>query len=461
MRNLTSSSDLPLRDYLFNQYLRRTADWLLGEQNDDYLLAQAGNSNWECSFSIFYLLGIYDKLENDSMKKEIERKVPQTVSWIINQANEVEEDGHNMAHWDGVTWDTSVVIRSTLMALEKFPDEFPKNQKDKINNLIKKSLKWLAYRFSLWEKVVTYPYGPADIAQILITSVELYQNHLDLFSEGINPYYSPKEFMQEMAQYLNRHCKEIKVQPEGESVKATFWGDPFQSAEVACSLAEYFSLREKDAGVVDSEKSIIKNCKENIDRFLVYIESKQEEGRWGTHSDTLRTIWAYLRVTGKRENKDPEPHLALKAIRWICDEKQSFDDGSYLHTMFLTVFYSLAVLEVYKNWNLAEQSMIEVFDNAMWATPVRSTEERSRRLRLEMQIQNLKKENEKLSRDRNILIASGLFVFLFSISVIFPILAGWLPEITNKLNLFFSYLTLLTVIDIAIVGGFYREILTP
>ena len=90
----------------------------------------------------------------------------------------------------------------------------------------------------------------------------------------------------------------------------------------------------------------------------------------------------------------PEIHTIFKAFRWMCDEKQIFSDGSFLHTMFLTIFYSLALVEVYRYWQSRDNTIEKIYDDVLWFSPVRTTPERSKRLSTELENINLR-ENMK------------------------------------------------------------------
>lgn len=90
----------------------------------------------------------------------------------------------------------------------------------------------------------------------------------------------------------------------------------------------------------------------------------------------------------------PEIHTIFKAFRWMCDEKQIFSDGSFLHKMFLTIFYSLALVEVYRYWQLRDNTIEKIYDDVLWFSPVRTTPERSKRLSTELENINLR-ENMK------------------------------------------------------------------
>ena len=119
---------------------------------------------------------------------------------------------------------------------------------------------------------------------------------------------------------------------------------------------------------------------------------------WGSHIDTIRVVHSYVLVRRQIPQRSqlsldplivPEIHTTFKALRWLCDEKQIFDDGSMLHTSFLTIFYALALAEVYRSWEPARLRIDRLYDDVVWFSPVRTTPERSKRLAAEIQIAEL------------------------------------------------------------------------
>lgn len=477
MVDLLNNPNRPLRDQLFEEYLVQTADWLLGPDNSPYLLAQAGNSNWECALSINYLLNIYEEINKDSwefdeLQENIEEYVPRTVSWMSNQVkksthhgeetvrwkeddNDNAKFGEETAHWDDVTWDTAVCIRASLRTLDHFPDEFSEKEKNEIEDTVEKALRWLTHKFTDWEDSVMYSYGPADVAQILITACVVHKRSPDLLSSSIEEYYLESEqFIEDIVKYLITSDQDIDINRDTTGDKASYWGDPFQSAEVIDALTKYIS--EVEEGNI-RESGLSKECLEKVYDCHMYIEYKQDEGKWGSHSDTCRTLYAYLRATTRVEDIEPEHHITFKAVRWVCDKKQTFDDGSYLHTMFLTVFYALALQEAYENWPLAERPTIDVLDKAMWSAPVRSSQERGQRLQLEIQYDDLKTKYTRIQNRFALSTAISGFLFVVILSIIFGGLFGWISLGSISIfNLLTYYGAIVLVLGLAIISSLYN-----
>lgn len=477
MIDLLKDPDNSLQDQLFEEYLVKTSRWLLRGGDSESLLAKAGNSNWECAMSMNYLLFIHEEIsaerENyEGLKHNIRQSLPRTVDWMIKQVKEPKEnientkyDSNEMVHWDGVTWDTAVCIRGSLQTLDRFSDEFSsKRRKDiqttakKVKTTAKKALKWLVFKFNSWEDSVMYSYGPADVAQILITACVVHERYPDLINSAIDDFYDcPDEFIQEIIEYLTTISKEYDIDDQNKNVP--YWGDPFQSAEVIDSLTKYISKVEEGKY---NKNEMYRDCQKKVNGCMMYIEDIQEDGKWGTHSDTCRTLYAYLRATNRVEDVESEPHIIFKSVRWICDEKQTFDDGSYLHTMYLTVFYALALEQTYKFWPLAREPVIKVLDKALWSAPVRSSQERGQRLQLEIEYDNL--ESRQVRTQNRMALSVGFLSFsaILLFSVIVSLWLNWIQIGDVKTtNLLTYYSAFVLVIGITTTSVIYKYLSNP
>jgi hypothetical protein len=92
----------------------------------------------------------------------------------------------------------------------------------------------------------------------------------------------------------------------------------------------------------------------------------------------------------------------FKALRYLCDDKTVFLDGSIAHEMEPTVYYALALIEVLRNWCLPEEicetkPTMELYDYILWHTPARSTYERLLRTKAESESSILRDINEDLT----------------------------------------------------------------
>jgi hypothetical protein len=373
----------PLRDVLLGRYITPTARWLLGSVNSPYLLPQAANSNWECALGIEFLLNIRSELNDAELVDAIPLKVSQTARWMMDQA---VTDADGMLSWECVTWDTAVCVRALMRTINELPQQFSTAEIRRVESVSQKALSWLVTRFRSWEREIMYPFGPADVAQILEALVYV-NTHAPELIEGL-PASEPDSHLlpwpeatviDEIAAYLVTAKEDlppnmIAIDPP-EAV--AFWSDFFQSGEVIDCLASY--LRYCRRSVFHDE------CRRLMVTCIRYFERHQVDGKWGAHADTCRALYGYLRATHAIPEAGQEDHLVMKALRWMCDEKQTFSDGSFLHTPFVTVFYAAALWEAYVHWPLAAKPVNTVYDVALWSAPVRATEERGLRLALQIE----------------------------------------------------------------------------
>lgn len=360
--------------------------------------------------SILFLINvvsIFDYHEEIAFKEIIKFKSKAVARWLIDK----KTDSHDrkFIHWEGVTWDTSVVIRAIAKVLKEYEGEFSNHEKVEINECITKGIAWLYHRFSKWDTEVKYPFGPADVAQILATLIIIRSDFPELYSDFISKIGKKTcEIEIEIVRYL-LHIKTEKTltipitSDENEEVVTYWWDDFFSTAEVVESVALFYRYYDADSELRKQHRQVLHLTSQALVRACVYFEQSQVDGMWGSHIDTIKVIYSYVRIRNliPQSNNDskepliiPEIHTTFKAIRWMCDEKQIFSDGSFLHTMFLTVFYAHALLEVYNGWGPANLKIMQLYDDVIWFSPVRTTPERSKRLAAELRISDLQEQIE-------------------------------------------------------------------
>jgi len=241
----------------------------------------------------------------------------------------------------------------------------------------------------------------------------------------------------DIIQYLLHKKTEqtLTVDFSNEEVLAYWWDDYFSTAEVVSALALFHHYCSGSEDAAAQYAPLTRAVKETLVRACTYFEQGQVEGMWGSHIDTIRVTHAYVlirrmipqRLHGLNEPLIvPEIHTTFKALRWMCDPKQIFSDGSFLHTMFLTIFYASALIEVYRSWEPCRDSIDKIYDDVVWFSPVRTTPERSKRLaaelvntELEERLASAKAESERLSRSlvtlrriRGKIVATGLLFII-------------------------------------------------
>lgn len=403
-----------LRDVLRKKYIKRVAIWLLG-RDDNSILAQHANSAWESALSIIFLQNASDIFaqcnEEHDLQATIRFRSTVVARWLLSKKLSIA-DGQYVS-WENVTWDTSVVIRGLLVTLKKYESSFSDSEKRDIIDAIVKGTKWLYFRFSNWETQVKYPFGPADVAQIVITILHLSNEYPELYQRICCEYFGEKaqgDLCAEIIKYL-LHLKTeqtltIQTAAGSEEVVSYWWDDYFSTAEVVEALALFYRHCETSPERMELHRTTLVSLKEALIRACTYFEQDQTEGMWGSHIDTIKVIYSYVlirrmipqRVGGAKDPLIvPEIHTTFKALRWMCDEKQIFTDGSFLHTMFLTIFYAMALIEVYRSWEPAKDKIEKIYDDVVWFSPVRTTPERSKRLAAELRNSQLQ---DQLARER-------------------------------------------------------------
>lgn len=464
----TSYPSEDLADVLLDHHLLPTARWLLGTEttlSSEYLLPQAANSNWECALAVWYLLDLYPKLDkDDALRAQIQSKVPATISWMVHRT--LPEDlGQS---WEHVTWDTAICIRSVLRAVGCFPKAFSNSEQQLIDATAVNVMAWMFDRFAHWNTDVLYPFGPADVAQICDATVYLAgvnRRLLDRAATMANEA-SVEVVLERMVMYLMAQSEQKALAVvSGPAIQPhAFWGDVFQSSEVAEALVGYLGFVSTSQFKGSCDISLVRRCRAAVVDVFRYLEDHQADGRWGGHAETCRAMQAYLRCSTAIPEISPQPEVVLKGIRWMCDPKQAFDDGSFLHTTYATVFYALALWQVYDTWPPAGDAVIHVYDRALWATAVHSSVERGRRLELEIQCAHLSDDAEVQRRRYGRLRRSGQAAVGFAVTVFLAVIVSNLVGLTaihNPIHIktdgdIAGYLVLVAALAIAAGGAAYK-----
>lgn len=467
--------DKPLKEVLMKNYLEPVAKWLVSDRQNT-LLAIEAKSVWETGLSVLFLAEMDDLSQDNSIS--LENRVTTISNWLISKKGtdiikNAQGQEITIYYWDKVTWDTSVVVRSLLTMLDKYPHKFSDADKSNIIQTTTQSCKWLYYMFLNWDKEVKYPFGPADLGQILTTILLLQAKFPNIYIDLC------KEFKQEsttldIATKIARKLLSIKTEKTNENhqlaintnhnnteIITFWWDDYFSTAEVVESLALFYvycnNAEKTNSNLLPiSDKNIKILIREALVNTCIYFEKEQVDGMWGNHIDTIKVLYSYVRVRDliPKTNKDDEPiitpevHTVFKALRWMCDEKQIFRDNpndinspkSFMHTMYLTVFYAHSLLEIYKRWDPVECSIAKIYDDVVWSSPTRTTPERAKRLALELDYIEL---NEKLEVVENKLsgatkLTKIISLMVVSFIVVFFVFGRWSKIVTTTFDINFQ-----------------------
>lgn len=430
--------DKPLKEVLMSNYLKPVSKWLAGERQNA-LLAMEAKSVWETGLSAIFLADM-DEEEGEDGVALLSDRASSISSWLLSKrmSEVIQHNGKEITvyHWDKVTWDTSVVVRSLLIMIDKYHNRFSDSDKNDIIETCESACIWLYYMFLNWDNEVKYPFGPADLGQILTTILLLQEKFPQIYTrlcKQFNEDESKLDIATQIARKLlsikteyssKEHQITIPISDEKKEIVTYWWDDFFSSAEVVEALALFYvycvnSEKENSPLLPISDKSIKTVIREALVRACLHFEKEQLDGMWGNHIDTIKVLYAYVRVRDlvpKDEETPivtPEVHTVFKALRWMCDEKQIFKDDSsdenspksFMHTMYLTVFYAHTLLEIYKRWDPVHHTLGKVYDDVVWSSPTRTTPERAKRLALELEFIKLselqnKTENKFLAAKR-------------------------------------------------------------
>lgn len=467
--------EVSLRDVLYRNHIVPVTEWLIGHTRSPVLAIEA-NSSWETALTLRILLDvemIATEQGDHGLASQANKLVAPIVDWLIGQSH-MHSDG--TACWDHVTWDTAAVVSALADALGRHPDLLHHTAHDSINQLIGCALSWLCARFDHWPDHVKYPFGDADVAQIAIALVKVATALPDTYRAFLKTRQldASGDPAGEVARYLlleksqgtvdeTRHTRTVTQNAIADTKRITpaqiqdWWGDPFNTAEVLEALARYHAFCRSNPSPDSHSGPDLQDIEIAIARACAYLEESQDDGMWGTHVDTIRTLNTYVLLPRllapdpqghcPAEAFIPEVHLSFKALRWLCDEKQIMDDGSCLHTSFLTVFYAQTLAEVYRSWAPARRPILSIYDDVVWASPVRATPERLDRMQAEIHNAELRRivaskddelaaERRSLERSQLISIKTVATIALITIAILSVFV---LSETTGALSLVFNF----------------------
>lgn len=476
-------SNISLREILKNKYIPKVSKWLLGK-DDMSVLAQVSGSAWESALTVITLSEVINILgetnEENNLKNEISRKSILVADWLLSK--KVVEGKY--IHWEGVTWDTAVIIHALLIIVSKYKAELSQSKIQEIESVAVNGCKWLYYRFNQWDSDIKYPFGAADVAKLILTFSKFHEVNKKLYLELQRVYKEEvdskdtgcwlSKIVGHLLQGRTEEVSFIEHNDQKEQVLTYWWDDYFTTAEVTEGLAVYYDFCQQQENSGSCDVKLLEDIKDSLIRSCTYFERGQVDGMWGSHIDTIKVIYSYVLI--KRlvhRNHDgndialiePEIHTVFKALRWMCDDKQRFSDGSFMHTMFLTVFFSAALVEVYKSWSPAKDRIDKIYDDVVWASPVRTTPERIKRLSVEIKASNLEdnihKKNIKISKLTNIFIILVILVIILPFLVYLGFTTSGVSVAIDTSNLILTdlltYLSIVIPIVVVIVATIWNR----
>lgn len=421
------------------KYLKDAIFWVgdFHDPSSEHLIGEKTGNVWGVGYGLSCLLQYkqLSKQDND-LPGNFEEKTHNACRYLISKAS----SGDNYSNWDENVWDTAVICRALLRYLDNNP-----NATEKINiiNLCCTSIKWLHEQIK-YRQEKKFNIGIPDISQVLRTFIYAKKStELKCCSQprAKTTYLFLEDGIKELVNDLLYSSEPTQEINDGEKEQVITWNDDiFETADAIISLSHFVQLYHDNKLPIPEEKKLI----ETIKLALRYLEIEQVDGRWGIEESTTVALRAYVigwKTIG--EGQAPEPHIVFKAIRYLCDSKTIFPDGSIAHKMEPTVYLIQAFIDILENWALPDNLMInnnihELYDYIIWNTPTRSTIERVRRMQIESEknlLQQKIEEDKKKSDDMvRIIIRLRALLFLFGWFLMGYILACRLGFINASWN---------------------------
>ncbi len=457
MKQFYEFEQTPFRNELMKSFILPAIEWLLGDPKQPYLLPQMSSSHWECAIIIESLLKAMNtnSLIEPNKKALIENKMFQTVNWLMEEISYNKND--NTCNWDDATWDTAICTRCLFLSEKYFESKYSEEQKNKLIVIKYQLIKWLIKRGINWDKDVRYPAGPPDLAQVLNTLI-LFADQYPLEIKKIEEEFSwdsEENILDRITRIIMSMQEQTYLIVDNRKEQLSFWVDCFNTSEVAEALSAYINHHS-----YEKDRKLVKKVKKSLYRSVRYIEENQDSGTWGGVADSCGTLYGYLQVTKSLNEIGPKDYIVFQALRWMCDRNQVFSDGSFLHSSYITVFYLLALVEAYSNWELGKKNTLEVYDIALWNIPAQGTSERSKRLELQLKIEdreqqfdNIKNEYSKLEKKYYYLI---WIVVEVSICVILLMLMDYLSIDLKQIDRLYMILPIFITVIITITPALVK-----
>lgn len=404
-RSFYNANDILFKDFLWTDYIFPAINWFADNENNcdnTFLLPKSSGSIWECALSVdFVLRSINDHMFGDiALKLDYQNRCLNTIKWMLDS---IPDNGNN---WEEAQWDTAITIFVIVKHIELIDDNCSKDEKHNYYDRIQKVIDWLVSRISYWQSDdARYMAGLSDLSQVLLTLISVQDKFSNYYlqiekrhSSGNDAYNiidSACRILLQMASKINAtyyNGKEVVTE------ELICWGDIADSAAILHALTKYYNWKSEGilAGQQKDNANLLDKLSICIVKALRFIEVNQAEGHWGSVANSVVTFHNYMCTVGANKHFDFQDQVVFKALRWVCDCNQTLTDGSLLHSSYVTSFYALSLYEAYSTWDLSNQKISYVYDFTLWLAPNASSEERTRRLMLELQLRDSQQDQENI-----------------------------------------------------------------
>lgn len=375
MKPFYEFNDKVFKEELWGEYIIPVAKWfMIDDKTSGYLMPQISGSIWECSLALDFLLRVYLNNKDAELNRLIEAKAVNTTRWLLTSLKDDQEGGMS---WDEAPWDTAVALRSVLDCFKQFESFFSNDEKARCNDCALKVTKWLILQGKNWKSPSGYLTADStDLAVILSVLIKVKKQYPDeRFKENDLDIDSAIIAIVKML----LQCAQADSHNE-DSLNLDSWGSLANIGEVVCGLSSFVS------DYVGEDTETVDNVRFAILSGLKHIEKMQNNGGITDNSvaDSCAVLWSYLSATKTVMEYNHDDIMVFKSLCWMCDSNKVLDDGSFLHSSYVTVFYALALIETYETWELGSKPTNEVYHVVVWLNPNIETTERAKRLDLEL-----------------------------------------------------------------------------
>lgn len=369
-----SRQEANLGEVLIDDFAVPAIAWLLGTGHDNPAPSCVVGATAEVALSVQSALRCTAH-HRDRVGDRFDRDIARCVEWLIEQSRR-HPDGS--CCWDHSAWDSAAVVRTLAVASHHREIAAQFEGPLDLTDAVDCGLRWLLLRLKLASsRHASTNLNPAEHAEIGETLAFMVRVDPDRTEAECQRTVgeSASAVLRDITSTLLARQSERMIEIDPDDGTATriltiWWGDYFGTSEV---LRYFVALSDAvEAGTVTVPEETATAIRRSVAKCMLLLEHTQVDGLWGAYLDTVATVDAYVQVgaRGSRLFASPgvgdllttQPRIVFRVLRWMCDPTQRMDDGSVLHTAFLTTFFAQALLNVEAQWEYSAASIAIVYD---------------------------------------------------------------------------------------------------